>query len=128
MISARQLNWGQHRRRNWGSGRTIKQLVNQDKVVLDSLLVKLSKVAATQLDQAIEELEDESGIGVALGDGDEVDVFVLDMAEGGAAERQDGRSDLRIADDLDPEHVGESRSAIVAECPEDQVLAFLIED
>jgi hypothetical protein len=50
------------------------------------------------------------------------------MAEGGAAEGQDGRAHLGVADDLDAEHVGEARAAVVAERPEDQVLALLVED
>ena len=52
---------------------------------------------------------------------------MLDMAEGGAAEGEDGRADLWVADDLDAEHVGEARAAVVAEGPEDQVLALLVE-
>jgi hypothetical protein len=107
---------------------TIQELVDQDKVVLDGFLIELPKVAPAQLDQAVEELEDEGGVRVALGDGHQVDVFVLDMAEGGAAEGQDGRADLGVADDLDAEHVGKSRAAVIAEGPEDQVLAFLVED
>jgi len=107
---------------------TIEELVNQDKVVLNSLLVELAKVAAAELDQAVQELEDEGGVGVALGDGHQVDVFVFDMAEGGAPERQDGRADLGVADDLDAEHVGEAGAAVVAEGAEDEVLALLVED
>jgi len=107
---------------------TIEQLVDQHKVVLDGLLVKLGKVAAAQLDQAVEKLEDEGGVGVALGDGHQVDVLVLDMAEGGAAQRQDGRPHLRVGDDLDAEDVGQPGAAVVAEGAEDEVLALLVED
>lgn len=106
----------------------VEQLVNKDEVVLDGLLVKLAKVAATQLDQAVQEFEDKSSIGIALGDGHQIDVLVLDMAEGGAAESENGRADLGVADDLDSEDVGESGAAVVSEGAKDQVLAFLVED
>lgn len=53
---------------------------------------------------------------------------MLDMAEGGAAESEDRGADLGVADDLNAEHVGEPRAAVIAKCPEDQVLALLVED
>lgn len=108
--------------------RTVQQLVDQHKVVLDGLLVKLAKVPLSQLDQPVEELKDQRGIGVALGDGHQVDVFVLDMAKGRAPERQDGRPHLGIGDDLDAEDVGKARPAVVAKGAEDEVLALLVED
>lgn len=107
---------------------TIQELVNQDEIVLDGLLVELAKVATAELDQAIKELEDERSVRVALGDGDNVDVLVLDMAERGAAEGEDGRADLGVADDLDAEDIGEARAAVVAKRAEDKVLALLVED
>lgn len=109
-------------------GRTIEQLVDQDKVVLNGLLVELGKVGATQLDQAVQELEDQSGIGVALCDGDNEDVLMLDMAECGGPKSQDGRADQRVGDDLDAEDIGESWAAVVAEGAKDEVLALLVED
>lgn len=109
-------------------GFTIQQLVDQHKVVLDGLLVKLAKVPLSQLNQPVEELKDQRGIGVALGDGNEVNVFVLDMAESCASQRQDGRSDLGIGDDLDAKDVGKARAAVVAKGAEDEVLALLVED
>lgn len=108
--------------------RTIQQLIDEHKVVLDGLLVKLAKVPLSQLDQPVEELKDQRGIGVALGDGHQVDVFVLDMAKGRASERQDGRPDLGVGDDLDAEDVGEARPAVVAKGAEDEVFALLVED
>lgn len=53
---------------------------------------------------------------------------MLDVAEGGAAQCQDGRSDLGIGDDLDAEDVGKARAAVVAKGAEDEVLALLVED
>lgn len=61
----------------------IQQLVDQHKVVFDSLLVEFAKISLPQAYQAVQELEDEGGIGIALGDGDQIYIFVLDMAEGG---------------------------------------------
>ena len=107
---------------------TVQQFVNKDKVVLDSFLVELAKIAPTELDQPVEKLKDQGGIGVALGNGNQVDVLVLDMAEGGAAEGQDGRPDLGVGNDLDAEDVGEAGAAIVAKGAEDEVLALLVED
>jgi hypothetical protein len=80
------------------------------------------------LDQAVQKLKDQSGIGVALCDGDDEDVLVLDMAECGGTESQDGRADQRVGDDLDAEDIGETRAAVVAEGAKDEVLALLIED
>ena len=111
-----------------GIRRTIEQLINEDKVVLDSLLVELGKVGATQLDQTIQKLKDQSSIGVALCDGNNEDVLVLDMAEGGRTKSQDGGADQRVGNDLDAEDIGESRAAVVAEGAKDEVLALLVED
>ena len=111
-----------------GGKHTIEQLVNQDKIVLNCLLVELAKVAATELDQAVQKLKYQGSISITLSDGDEVNVFVLDMAEGGAAERENRRSNLGVADDLNAKHVGEPRSAIVSERPKNQVLALLVKD
>lgn len=53
---------------------------------------------------------------------------MLDMAEGGRAQGQDGRADLGIGDDLDAKDVGQTRTAVVAKGTEDEILAFLVED
>lgn len=53
---------------------------------------------------------------------------MLDMAEGGGAQSQDGRANQRVGDDLDAEDVGETRAAVVAEGAKDEVLALLVED
>lgn len=105
----------------------VEQLVDQDEVVLYGLFIELAEVAAAELDQAVEELEDEGGIRVALGDGDQVYVLVLDMAEGGAAQGQDGRAHLGIADDLDAKDIGEPGATVVAKGTEYEVLALLVE-
>ena len=60
---------------------TVQQLVNEDKVILYCLFVKLDKIPLAELYQPVEKLEDEGGIGVALGDGHEVDVLMFDMTE-----------------------------------------------
>ena len=49
------------------------------------------------------------------------------MAEGGAAQRQDGRANLSIGDDLDAENIGKARATVVAKGSKDEVFAFLIE-
>ena len=107
---------------------TIEQLVNEDKVVLDGLLVKLPKVAATELDEPVQELEHESCIRIALSNGDKVDVLVFDMAEGRAAQCQDGGAHLRIADDLDAEDIGKAGAAVIAKGAKNKILAFLVKD
>lgn len=53
---------------------------------------------------------------------------MLDMAERGGAQSQDGRANQRVGDDLDAEDVGETRAAVVAEGAKDEVLALLVED
>lgn len=110
------------------SRHTIEQFINQHKVVLHGLFVKLSKVALPQRNKPVEELKDQRGIGIALRHGDQVDILVLDMAEGSRAQGKDRRADLRIGDDLDAEDVGKTRATIAAEGAENQVLALLIKD
>lgn len=53
---------------------------------------------------------------------------MFDVAEGRAAEREDGRADLRVRDDLDAEDVGQSGSAVVSKRAKYEVLALLVED
>jgi len=50
------------------------------------------------------------------------------MAEGGGAKGEDGRADLGVGDDLDSEHIGKARAAVVTEGAKDEVLTFLVED
>lgn len=106
---------------------TIEQLVNQYEVVLNGFFVEFPEVALAQHNQPVEELEDQGGIGIALGHGYQVDVLVLDMAEGRRAQGQDRRADLRIGDDLDAEDVGKARAAVATEGAKYEVLALLIE-
>lgn len=110
-----------------GKAPTIQELINEDEIVLDSLLIEFAKVTATKLDQAVEKLEDERSIGVALGDGHQVDILMLDMAEGGASQGQDGRANLGVGDDLDSKDIGETWAAVVSKGAKDEVFALLIE-
>ena len=107
---------------------TIQQLVNKHKVVLDGLLIELPKIPSPQPNQPIQEFKHQRSIGIALGDSDQVDVLMLDMAEGRGAESEDGGADLGVGDDLNAEDVGEAGAAVVAEGAEDEVFAFLVED
>lgn len=50
------------------------------------------------------------------------------MAERRGSQRQNGRADLGVGDDLDAEDIGEARAAVIAEGAEDEVFAFLVED
>ncbi len=50
------------------------------------------------------------------------------MAEGCAAESEDGGADLGVRDDLDAEDVCEAGAAVVAKGAEDEVFALLVED
>ena len=71
---------------------TIQQLIYEHKVVLHCLLVEFAKVALPKADKPVQELEDDCSIGIAFRDGRNVDILVLDMAEGGAAESEQGRN------------------------------------
>ncbi len=88
----------------------------------------MAKICLPQADQAVEKLEHESGIGVALSHRDQVDILVLHMAERGRPQCEDGRADLCVGDDLDAEYVGEAWAAVVAEGAKYEVLALLVED
>lgn len=53
---------------------------------------------------------------------------MFDMAEGRRAEGEDWRAYLGIRDDLNPEYICKSWSAVVAESAEYEVFAFLVKD
>lgn len=53
---------------------------------------------------------------------------MLDMAEGGRSQGEDWGADLRVGDDLDTKDVGETRTTVVAEGTEDEILALLVEN
>ena len=53
---------------------------------------------------------------------------MLDVAERGRAQRQDGRAYLCVGDYLDAEDVGEAWTTIIAEGAKYEVLALLVED
>ena len=53
---------------------------------------------------------------------------MLEVAEGRRAEREDGRADLCVRNDLDAEDVGEAGPAVRAEGAEDEIFSFLVED
>ena len=59
----------------------VQQLVNQDKVVLDVLLGDFSEVVPHDLDDLVEELEDEGGVDVLLGNGRNPNVDALHVKE-----------------------------------------------
>ena len=94
---------------------TIQQLINQYKVILNRLLIKLAEIPPTQDDKTVEKLQDQGCIGVALGHGDQTDILVLNMSECGRAQSQNGRSYLRIGDDLDAKDVCKAGTAFGAE-------------
>lgn len=85
--------------------RTIQELIDQHEIVLYGLFVKLPKVTPPQPHQPVEELEHQRCIGIALGHRHQVDVLVLDMAEGRRTEGEDWRADLGVGDDLDAENI-----------------------
>lgn len=85
---------------------TVQQLVDQNKIVLDGFLVKLAKVAFPELDKPVEELKHQRGVGIALCDCDEINVLVLDVAKGRAAESEDRGADLGVGYNLDAKDVG----------------------
>lgn len=82
---------------------TIQQLVEEHKVVLDAFLVELAKVASSDLDDPIAELEHQCCIGITLCDRRHIQVLMANVEEGGASERDDRCSHIRIGHDLDAE-------------------------
>lgn len=72
---------------------TIQQFVDEHKVVLYALFVKLAKVAPSNTYQAIAELEYESRIDVAFCNACYVYVQVADVEEGRAPEGEYRRLD-----------------------------------
>ena len=57
----------------------VQQFVDDDKVVADALLLEFLKVLGEDLDDLVHEKEYLGGIGVALGDGEHVEVIVFDV-------------------------------------------------
>lgn len=80
--------------------RTIEELVDEDKVVLYALLVELAKVGSPNVDHPIAKLKHQSCVDVCLCDACQVEVEVSYVEEGGAAEGDDWRSNVRVGDDL----------------------------
>jgi hypothetical protein len=48
--------------------RTIKQFVDKDEIVLNSILVEFAEVALAETDEAVQKLEDDGGVSIAFGD------------------------------------------------------------
>lgn len=57
----------------------VEKLVDDDKVVANRLFLEGFEVLGEDLDDLVEEEEDFGGIGVALGEGEEVEVVVADV-------------------------------------------------
>lgn len=75
----------------------------------------------------VQELKDQSSVGIAFRDCHEIDILVFDMAEGGGAQCEDRAPDLRVRNDLDAEDICKSWSTVTAKSTEDEVLPFLVE-
>ena len=84
---------------------TIQQLINQHKIILYRLLIKLAKVALAQCNQPIEKLKHKRRICITFCNSNNVDILVLDMTECGAPECENGGPHLRVRYDLNPEDV-----------------------
>jgi hypothetical protein len=57
----------------------IKKFVDDDKVVADGFLLERLEVLGKDLDDFVQEEEDFGGVGVAFGQGEEVEVVVADV-------------------------------------------------
>jgi hypothetical protein len=100
---------------------TVDQLIYEHKIVLDSLLIDLSKIRLGNQDEPVAELEHQGGVGVtpssvcqpahkalrnnALCHHNDIQVVDPDVKETGRPKRDDWRSHVAIRDNLYPEHV-----------------------
>lgn len=84
---------------------TIEQLIDEHKVGLDGLLVKLAKVRSADIDDSIAKFKHQGRIRVPLCERNNVQVLVSDVEEGGRTEGDDGRTHVSVGDDLDAEDV-----------------------
>jgi hypothetical protein len=57
----------------------VEQLVYDDEVVADGLLLERLEVFCKDLDDLVEEEKDLGGVGVALGEGEDVEVVMTDV-------------------------------------------------
>lgn len=57
----------------------VEQFVDDDKVVADGLLLECLEVLGEDLDNLVQEEDDFGGIGIALGEGEEVEVIVANV-------------------------------------------------
>ena len=90
---------------------TIKQLVNDDKVILDRLLVDLSKVRLGNGDEAVAVLKHKCSIRIAFRHTYDIDVVDAHMEEAGRAQCDDRRAHIAVRDNLYPEDVRDRASA-----------------
>ena len=88
---------------------TIQKLINQHKVILNRLLIKLPKIPLAKSDEPVQKLEHKRCIGIAFRHSHQIDILVLHMAEGCRAEREDRGAHLGIGDDLYAEDICKSR-------------------
>jgi hypothetical protein len=100
--------------------RTIEQLVDQGKVVLDGLLVQPAKVAAAEGNDLVAEFKDERCRDVGFGDSSEIEVLVPDVEEGGRSEGDDGGADVGVGNDVDAEDVGDRAADVGAKDARDE--------
>jgi hypothetical protein len=57
----------------------VEQFVDNDKIVADRFFFKCFEILRENFDDFVEEEEDLGGVGVALGQGEEVEVVVADV-------------------------------------------------
>lgn len=98
---------------------TIQKLIHQHEIVLHGLLIEFPKIPSPQPNQPIQKFERQGRIGIALRHRDQINILVLDMAEGCGSESEDRGPHLGVGNDLDAENVGQSWSTVVAKGAED---------
>lgn len=107
----------------------VQQFINEDEIVLDSLLVHFAEIRPSNaIDKTMQKLKDQRCIRIDLGDGDNVNVVSLDVEEGRAAESRDGRANVGGGEDVDAKDIGNGSFEVVSVQTRDENLALLIED
>mmetsp|Transcript_27984 Transcript_27984/g.46928 ORF Transcript_27984/g.46928 Transcript_27984/m.46928 type:complete len:204 (+) Transcript_27984:834-1445(+) len=107
----------------------VQKLVDDDKVVPDALLLNLLKILLEHVDGLVQEHQDHGGVGVSVGDSQEIDVVGLDVDVGDTVLLGDGlHVEFLLLHDAGDESLGAPERDVSTVVSADEDFALGIED